>query len=446
MANMELIEAKTLTTTTANITFSAIPATYTDLCIVVSARSSVGANEDGVWISQINGSGSNLTNKWLRGSGSSVLSSDSALYGIYVGQVNGATATANSFGNFSIYITDYASANYKSISIDGAQERNATESYMGFTSGLWSNSAAITSITLDTQVGDFVQYSTAYLYGVSNANVGAKATGGVIYSDGSYFYHTFTSTGVFTPTTTLSCDYLIVGGGGGGGWYTGGGGGAGGLVYQTAQTLTATAYTATVGAGGSGAPGGSNNAGANGTDSSFNSKTATGGGRGGVWGATYPVGADGGSGGGAAENSGAQSGGASNQNSYSGTGFGNAGGSSFGASPFCGGGGGGAGQVGYTGTAAGGGAGGNGKQYVEFSNATGTGVSGYYAGGGGAANGINGGGNQGGLGGGGTGTLTTGEAGGINTGGGGGAGSTSSSTGGAGGAGGSGLVIVRYAI
>ena len=164
-----LIEAQTLTTTTASITFSAIPATYTDLCIVVSARSNTASTQDGLWILQINGSGSNLSNTWLRGSGSGTTSSTSALYGILLGQINAANSTANTFSNLSIYIPNYASANNKSISIDSVQEHDATEAYMGFTAGLWSNSAAITSITLDSQAGDLVQYSTFYLYGISNS-------------------------------------------------------------------------------------------------------------------------------------------------------------------------------------------------------------------------------------------------------------------------------------
>jgi len=51
----------------------------------------------------------------------------------------------------------------------------------------------------------------------------AKASGGHItdYSIGStnYVVHTFTSSGVFTPTSTFNVDYLVVAGGGGGGGY-----------------------------------------------------------------------------------------------------------------------------------------------------------------------------------------------------------------------------------
>ena len=69
---------------------------------------------------------------------------------------------------------------------------------------------------------------------------------------------------------------LVVAGGGGGGAYFAGGGGAGGIVNDTAHTITSgTAYTVTVGAGGSGS---SSGAGSKGSDSVFHTITANGGG------------------------------------------------------------------------------------------------------------------------------------------------------------------------
>jgi hypothetical protein len=55
------------------------------------------------------------------------------------------------------------------MSTDGASENNATDGRVAFNASLWSNTAAITSITLTPQAGSLMQYSTAYLYGVSNA-------------------------------------------------------------------------------------------------------------------------------------------------------------------------------------------------------------------------------------------------------------------------------------
>lgn len=426
--NMTLIEAKTLTTTAANFTFSSIPATYTDLCIVVSARSDTSSTQDGLWISQINGSGSNLSNIWLRGSGSGTTSSTSALYGILVGQINAANSTASTFSNLSIYIPNYTSANNKSISIDSVQEHNATEAYMGFTAGLWSNSAAITSITLDPQVGDLVQHSTAYLYGISNVTSTTKATGGIVSSDGTYNYHMFPFSGTFTPTTALTADYLVIAGGGGG-WV--GGGGAGG--YRTSiggspLSLTATSYSVTVGAGG--APQGTS-----GSNSIFSTITSTGGGAGAGGVTVY----NGGSGGGGSND--ATNYGTGNAGGYSPS-EGNNGGSRV--SSTTSGGGGGAGAVGGNASGTTGGVGGNGSNSAStWATATQTGVNGYYAGGGGGG-GIGQGG-LGGLGGGGNAEqvgVLSGRPGIANTGSGGGGQYYVATVGN----GGSGLVIIRYAI
>jgi len=76
--------------------------------------------------------------------------------------------TASTFGNGQVYIPNYAGSNNKSTSADTVSEDNATLAYSALTAGLWSNTAAITSITI-AAVTNFAQYSTAYLYGISNA-------------------------------------------------------------------------------------------------------------------------------------------------------------------------------------------------------------------------------------------------------------------------------------
>jgi len=163
MANTySLIEAKTLTTTTASITFSSIPASYTDLQLVCSLRSNFADGNTNGLIS-FNGSTANFTNKYLAGTGSI---KDTGSSGRYLGEINANTGTASTFSNISIYIPNYTSSNNKSFSSDGVQENNQTLAYVTFAAGLWSDSAAITSITLSPGGGSLVQYSTAYLYGI----------------------------------------------------------------------------------------------------------------------------------------------------------------------------------------------------------------------------------------------------------------------------------------
>jgi hypothetical protein len=150
----------------ASMGFTSIPATYTDLVVKVSARDDRALTVDGVLIS-FNGSTSNFTNKYLDGDGASTSSGTLARL---TANAPGATATGSVFGNGEIYIPNYASSNYKSFSGDSVTENNATAALAGLFANLWSDTAAITSITLTPSNGTlFDQYSTAYLYGISNA-------------------------------------------------------------------------------------------------------------------------------------------------------------------------------------------------------------------------------------------------------------------------------------
>ena len=85
-----------------------------------------------------------------------------------INDVNAANSTADTFTNFEIYIPGYASSTYKNFSIDSAQETNATTAYTELWAMLWSNSAAITSITLNSDA-NWVSGSSFYLYGIKNS-------------------------------------------------------------------------------------------------------------------------------------------------------------------------------------------------------------------------------------------------------------------------------------
>ena len=273
------------------------------------------------------------------------------------------------------------------------------------------------------------------------------ATGGnitTINQNGTWYkVHTFTTNGTFTVTGgSLNVEYLVVGGGGGGGYNSGGGGGAGGLLTGT-NSLTSSAYSIEVGAGGAGSTS-INAKGGSGSNSSAFSLTAIGGGGGGSY-YNAVSGTNGGSGGGiglrniAADSSGIGTTGQGNNGGTTST-------SGAWAAP---GGGGGAGAVGGNGVSDG--ASGSGGVGIA-SSITGTSTF-YAAGGGGGKTGSTGGsvvagaGGNGGGGAGGTSILyvsnsaTAGANGTNGLGGGGGGGAWSNQNGGNGG---SGIVIARY--
>ena len=167
MANTyTLIEAKTLGSSTASITFSSIPQTYTDLKLVASTRNN-NADTDNNGTISFNSSTSSRSAIFVYGTGSSALSGTDT-GGFTWGEV-GNNATSNTFSNFEIYIPNYTSSNYKSYSNDGVTEQNATRSVQMLVAGLWSNTAAITSITLTPQSYSYLASSTFYLYGIKNS-------------------------------------------------------------------------------------------------------------------------------------------------------------------------------------------------------------------------------------------------------------------------------------
>jgi hypothetical protein len=431
---MQLIAKQTVGSGGASsVTFSNIPQTYTDLKIVVSARDTYAANWNNFNIA-VNGQSAQRFRE-LYGTGSGTGSGTNTNAAV-AGYSNAGSSTANTFSNVEIYIPNYTSTDVKSLSVDSVTENNATAGLANLDATSITNGAAINSITLTIQnSASFSQYSTFYLYGISNSTTTQATTvpyasgGDIISTNGTYWFHTFLYSGTFTPLKNLTCDYLVVAGGGGGG-SNGGGAGAGGYKTSIGGTalslISSTAYSATVGAGGNGAAVNSYANGSNGVNSIFSTITSTGGGAG--------AGPGGGANNGGSGGGGGWGGGTSTKGLASPTGQGNDGGAGIGTA---GGGGGGANAVGVDGVSYTSGNGGNGlANSISGSSVT-------YAGGGGG-----GGGNygvtpgNGGTGGGGNGGLTGSNAT-ANLGGGGGGGG---GNGGAGGNGGSGIIIVRYAV
>ena len=324
----------------------------------------------------------------------------------------------------------------------------------------------------------WIDSTTGYVYvcttATSNSNVWTNvsasrpdilpfsATGGTITTVGNYKVHTFTSSSTFTPNGSASnIDIMIVAGGAGGGSNLGGGGGGGGMLVSTGVSVTAQAYTITIGAGGTSAQ--NTNRSGGGTNSTALGLTAIGGGTA-TSASNGGVGGSGGSGGGATGYGGFSTIGGSGT-----AGQGNDGGYGSGGAPRYGGGGGGGktadGANGGSTDATAGGDGGDGGNLSYDGNNY------YYAGGGGGGSytsctsgdgGIGGGAGGGAEASGGVGTgggsarnagsnggvagnQTTGGAGGANTGGGGG-GSGHNNGAGIGGNGGSGICIIRYPI
>ena len=438
MSTYTPIASQTLGSATSSVTFTSIPQGYTDLVLVVAGKNSSSTYSPYIQFNGDTGTNYSITN--LYGDGSTATSNrSSSTATAYFGSL-GATQ-----GNAIVQIQNYSnSTTYKTalIRINDAGFRVYANVM------LWRSTAAITSLTVfNESPGTFASGTTFSIYGIQVGNAAQKAQGGnIVTSDGTYVYHTFTTSGAFIPSQSLTVDYLVVAGGGGGGSGRGGGGGAGGYktsIGGSTLSVSAKSYPVIIGAGGNGTPNNSYTGQTNGSDSVFGSITSTGGGAGGVVATGAFNGIAGGSGGGGAGN---DSGTTGSGGAASPSGQGNAGGNAYNATSAArGGGGGGSSAAGSNGTSGAAGTGGAGTA----NSISGTSVT--YAGGGGGgydnrnpatqgAGGSGGGGNGG--------SNSAGSAGTANTGGGGGAGCllTPSFVDAAGGNGGSGVVIIRYAV
>jgi hypothetical protein len=437
MSTYTPISTQTLTSAAASVTFTGIPQNYTDLVLIVTGTRNSASLD--LLRYQFNGdAGTNYSRTFIIGNGSTASSSRSTnqTFG-YAGDMSNSVIS-----NHIIHFMNYSNTTtFKTVLTRG----NKSDAYTEAEVNLWRNTAAINSIFLSPGGVNFNADCTFTLYGIGSGS--PKAFGGnIVTTDGTYWYHTFNTSGIFSPMTNLAnVDYLVVAGGGGGGSSGSnsngpGGGGAGGFRTSAGTSGGGASaesklslnqgfnYTVVVGAGGVGGLT-TNSTGAKGSNSIFSTITSIGGG--GAAPAAYT--AINGIGGSGSGSHGGVDGVDTGNNETSGQGFRGGYRDATNAIGSGGGGGGGAGAVGATATnnSKVGGAGGAGVA----SSISGTSVT--YAGGGGGGGTTAGG--AGGSGGGSAGEAGTNAT--ANTGGGGGG-----NFNGTAGAGGSGIVIVRYAV
>lgn len=150
-----------------SMAFTSIPQTYTDLLLRVSARNT--NNNYGGYTVYRTVIGTRFEGKFLSWDSSSAGSGFTSEF-FFPGSSN----DANVFSNDDLYIPNYTSSNNKSMSAESIVENNSASNYRFNTlyAYLLSDSAAINQLYVEVGPGfpdKFTQYSTAYLYGISNA-------------------------------------------------------------------------------------------------------------------------------------------------------------------------------------------------------------------------------------------------------------------------------------
>jgi hypothetical protein len=156
------IATTTLGSNTANITFSSIPATYTDLRVVCVATGS------GNFGARLNGdTGSNYSHTDLIGNGSSASSYRPSVQQAYMVIDNALNGLGNTPQFYTLDIFSYAGSTLKTTLVTANEDLNGS-GYVSYQVFLWNSTAAINSVTV-LGSSTLNTGTTATLYGILKA-------------------------------------------------------------------------------------------------------------------------------------------------------------------------------------------------------------------------------------------------------------------------------------
>jgi hypothetical protein len=175
MATYKLIASYTANAAGINtITFSSIPQTYTDLVLIYNLR---GSQSGGVLNTQVRLNGVTTTSyreKMVRNYNGSAYSAQDTSTSFEYNYAVPSDNAANLFGPSQYYFVDYtnASENKSGNAMGNVLNTTSTRTHIQWNSYFQNDiTSAITSLSITNGFGSdtYVQYSTAYLYGISKA-------------------------------------------------------------------------------------------------------------------------------------------------------------------------------------------------------------------------------------------------------------------------------------
>jgi hypothetical protein len=164
-ATYDPIATTTLGSAAATITFSSIPATYTDIRLVVTGAMDTGT---GFWTFRLNNdSGSYYSLISINGSGSSVTSGREVNFTYGYLYFFGTIGTAQTMATLDIF--SYAGSTNKTSLATYSGDLNGS-GYVERSVNLWRQTSAINTLTIRTDtIRNFAAGTTATLYGIKAA-------------------------------------------------------------------------------------------------------------------------------------------------------------------------------------------------------------------------------------------------------------------------------------
>ena len=159
----EPIATTTLASTSSSITLSSIPATYTDLRIVVVGTTASSTT----WYFRFNGdTGANYGRTELQGTGASLLTSYGASTTEISWQYTNNSASVPNFCSADVF--SYAGSTFKSCLTTTSQDANGSGN-VGINAGIWRSTSAINSVTVFNTTTTFSVGTVVTIYGIKAA-------------------------------------------------------------------------------------------------------------------------------------------------------------------------------------------------------------------------------------------------------------------------------------
>lgn len=157
------IATQTLGSAAASVTFSSIPATYTDLVLVCNAATTSGDQE---WNLRLNGdTANNYSSTYLSGNGTTAVSARESSRNQFFMQYYGYLGVNQ--GMNLIQLMNYSNTTTNKTLLSRAG--NASGSGLSAGVHLWRSTSAITTILVYPTASTFISGSTFTLYGIKSA-------------------------------------------------------------------------------------------------------------------------------------------------------------------------------------------------------------------------------------------------------------------------------------
>lgn len=157
----------------SDIQFNSIPQNFDDLSLYLNLKTNTSGRITDNPTLRFNGDTTiaNYAGFMLRGNGSSVSSGSTSGYpGLYMAEIGSGTSNPGYFTPITVYIPNYISGQRKAVSFYSAHEIPASTAYLQLGSGLYITSNAVSSISIiNHQGGNFLEGSSAFLYGIKNS-------------------------------------------------------------------------------------------------------------------------------------------------------------------------------------------------------------------------------------------------------------------------------------